>query len=134
MHKFLLSMPHTVRPVSPHLQIYKPQLTSVLSIVHRMTGVIAFMGSLFVMLWLVSLAWDASLYDFLQRIVLSLPVQIMLFFWTLSLVYHLFNGIRHLMWDAGKGFELPEVYRSGRLVIVMSLLVTAFIWLSKSLF
>lgn len=127
-------MPHTARPVSPHLQIYKPQLTSVLSIVHRMTGVIAFMGSLFVMLWLVSLAWDASLYNFLQRIVLSLPVQILLFFWTLSLVYHLLNGIRHLMWDAGKGFELPEVYRSGWLVIVMSLLVTAFIWLSKSLF
>ena len=127
-------MPHTVRPVSPHLQIYKPQLTSVLSIVHRMTGVIAFMGSLFVMLWLVSLAWGASLYGFLQRIVLSLPVQILLFFWTLALVYHLLNGVRHLMWDAGKGFELPEIYRSGRLVIVMSLLVTAFIWLSKSLF
>ena len=125
-------MPHSARPVSPHLQIYKPQLTSVLSIVHRMTGVVAFLGSLFVMLWLVSLAWDAALYSFLQRIVLSMPVQILLFFWSLSLVYHLLNGIRHLMWDAGKGFELPEIYRSGRLVLVMSLLITGFIWLSKT--
>ncbi len=125
-------MPHSVRPVSPHLQIYKPQLTSTLSIVHRITGVVAFAGSLLVMLWLVSLAWDASLYGFLQRIVLSLPVQFFLFFWTLSLVYHLLNGIRHLMWDAGKGFELPEIYRSGRLVLVMSLLITAAIWLSKT--
>lgn len=127
-------MPHSVRrPVSPHLQIYKPQLTSVLSIVHRLTGVIAFTGSLFVMLWLVSLAWDASLYNFLQRIVLSLPVQVLLFFWTLALVYHLLNGIRHLMWDAGKGLELPEIYRSGRLVVAMSLLLTAFIWISKAI-
>ena len=84
------------------------------------------------MLWLVSLAWDAALYSFLQRIVLSMPVQILLFFWSLSLVYHLLNGIRHLMWDAGKGFELPEIYRSGRLVLVMSLLITGFIWLSKT--
>jgi len=125
-------MPHSARPVSPHLQIYKPQLTSVLSIFHRMTGVIAFLGSLFVMLWLVALAWDVSLYSFLQHVVLSLPVQILLFFWSLSLVYHLLNGIRHLLWDAGKGFELPEIYRSGRLVMISSLLLTVFIWLSKS--
>ncbi len=124
-------MPHSARPVSPHLQIYKPQLTSILSIIHRMTGVIAFLGSLFVMLWLVSLAWDASLYGFLQRVVVSLPVQIMLFFWSLAMVYHLLNGIRHLMWDAGKCLELPEVYRSGYLVMLMSLLVTGFIWMSK---
>ena len=127
-------MPHSVRPVSPHLQIYKPQLTSFLSIVHRVTGVVAFLGSLLVMLWLVSLAWDASLYGFLQRIVLSMPVQVFLFFWSLALVYHLLNGVRHLMWDAGKGFELSEIYRSGRLVIVMSLLVTAFIWLGRFIF
>lgn len=126
-------MPNSARPVSPHLQIYKPQLTSFLSIVHRMTGVVAFVGSLLVMLWLVSLAWDASLYTFLQRIVLSIPVQILLFFWTLAIVYHLLNGIRHLMWDAGKGFELSEIYRSGRLVVAMSLLVTAFIWISKTM-
>ena len=124
-------MPHSVRPLSPHLQVYKPQLTSFLSIMHRVSGVVAFMGSLFVMLWLVSLAWDADLYEFLQRIVVSLPVQVVLFFWSLALIYHLLNGIRHLMWDAGKGFELAEIYKSGKLVVVLSFLITGFIWISK---
>jgi len=124
-------MPHSVRPLSPHLQIYKPQLTSLLSIMHRVSGVVTFLGSLFVMLWLVSLAWDAALYGFLQRIVVSLPVQILLFFWSLAMVYHLLNGIRHLMWDAGKGFEIAEVYKSGKLVMALSVLITGFIWVSK---
>jgi len=124
-------MPHSVRPLSPHLQIYKPQLTSLLSVTHRATGVVAFLGSLFVMLWLVSLAWDAALYGFLQRIVVSMPVQILLFFWSLAMVYHLLNGIRHLMWDAGKGFELPEIYKSGKLVMLLSVVITGFIWISK---
>jgi len=124
-------MPHSVRPLSPHLQVYKPELTSFLSILHRVSGVVAFLGSLFVMLWLVSLAWDSALYGFLQRIVVSLPVQILLFFWSLALVYHLLNGIRHLMWDAGKGFELTEIYKSGKLVVVLSFLITGFIWISK---
>jgi len=131
MYKKQLSMAHPVRPVSPHLQIYKPQLTSVLSIFHRMTGVISFAGSIFILIWLVSLAWDAPLYSFLQEVATSIPVQIGLFFWSLALIYHLLNGIRHLGWDAGKGFEIPDIYKSGKLVIGLSIAVTLLIWVTK---
>ena len=124
-------MAHSVRPVSPHLQIYKPQLTSVMSIMHRITGVGAFLGSVCVMLWLVSLAWDASLYGFLQIVVVSIPVQILLFLWTLSFIYHLLNGVRHLAWDAGKGLELPEIYKSGKIVMILALSVTVLIWIIR---
>ena len=126
-------MAHSARPISPHIQIYKPQLTSVLSITHRMTGMFTFLGSICILIWLVTLAWDASSYQFLADVAASVPVQVFLFFWTLSMVYHLFNGVRHLMWDAGKGFEIPEIYRSGKLVIGLSLIVTIFIWVSKAL-
>lgn len=124
-------MAHSARPVSPHLQIYKPQLTSVMSIMHRITGVGAFLGSVCIMLWLVSLAWDASLYGFLQIVVVSIPVQILLFLWTLSFIYHLLNGVRHLVWDAGKGLELPEIYKSGKIVMILALAVTILIWIIR---
>ncbi|MCP4010677.1 MAG: succinate dehydrogenase, cytochrome b556 subunit [Proteobacteria bacterium] len=125
-------MAPSVRPVSPHLQIYKPQLTSVMSILHRITGVLTFAGSICILVWLVSLAWDAALYSFLQEVAVSIPVQVCLFFWSLALVYHLLNGLRHLSWDAGKGFEKPEIYKSGKLVVGLSLLITIFIWVSKA--
>ena len=102
-----------------------------MSILHRITGVGAFLGSVFVMLWLVSLAWDASLYSFLQIVVVSIPVQILLFLWTLSFIYHLLNGVRHLVWDAGKGLELPEIYKSGKIVMMLTLAVTVLIWIIK---
>lgn len=126
-------MAHSARPISPHLQIYKPQLTSVLSILHRITGIIAFAGTICILVWLVSLAWDAPMYYFLQGIAVSIPVQIFLFFWTLALVYHLLNGLRHLAWDSGKGLELPDVYKSGKLVVSLSIIVTVIIWLTKTL-
>ena len=63
---------------------------------------------------------------------MSIPVQIFLFFWSLALVYHLLNGLRHLSWDAGKGLEIPEIYTSGKLVVGLSLVITIFIWVSKA--
>jgi len=125
-------MAHSVRPVSPHLQIYKPQLTSVMSILHRITGVLTFAGSICILVWLVSLAWDAPLYSFLQEVAVSIPVQVFLFFWSLALVYHLLNGLRHLSWDAGRGLEIPEIYKSGKLVVGLSLIITIFIWVSRA--
>ena len=124
-------MTQTARPTSPHLQIYKPQLTSFLSITHRMTGVVAFLGSIFMLLWLTSLAWDHSIYSMLQKIALSWPVQIILFFWSLSLVYHLFNGVRHMAWDIGKGFSKPDIYKSGKFVVIASIVVNILIWISR---
>ena len=98
---------------------------------HRMTGIVAMLGSLCLLVWLVALAWDASLYGFLQKIAMSIPVQIIIFFWTFALIYHLCNGIRHMIWDVGKGYSLPEIYRSGKLVVVIACLLTIFIWITK---
>lgn len=124
-------MPQSARPISPHLQIYKPQLTAVLSITHRMTGVFSFLGAICILIWLVTLAWDAASYEFLREVATSVPVQIFLFLWTQALIYHLLNGIRHLAWDAGKGFEISEIYRSGKIVIALALIVNVLFWASR---
>ncbi len=123
-------MAQSARPISPHLQIYKPQLTSVLSITHRMTGVFSFLGAICILVWLVTLAWDAASYEFLRDVAVSFPVQVFLFFWTQALIYHLFNGVRHLLWDAGKGFEISEIYRSGKIVVALAIVVNVLIWVS----
>ncbi|MCK5897378.1 MAG: succinate dehydrogenase, cytochrome b556 subunit [Cocleimonas sp.] len=124
-------MVQSARPLSPHLQVYKPQLTSVLSIFHRISGVISFLGSLCLLLWLTTLAWDKELYLMLQKFAVSWPIQLFLFLWSFSLIYHLFNGIRHLRWDAGKGFSLEEIYQSGKVVMIASLVVNILIWVTR---
>jgi succinate dehydrogenase / fumarate reductase cytochrome b subunit len=67
----------------------------------------------------------------LQKFAVSWPVQIFLFLWSFSLIYHLFNGIRHLCWDAGKGFSLGEIYQSGKVVLIASLIVNILIWITR---
>lgn len=124
-------MPQSARPLSPHLQVYKPQLTSVLSILHRISGVVSFLGSLCLLLWLTTLAWDSDLYVLIQKFAVSWPVQVFLFFWSLALIYHLFNGVRHLRWDAGKGFSLAQIYQSGKVVVIAALVVNILIWITR---
>jgi succinate dehydrogenase / fumarate reductase cytochrome b subunit len=114
----------TNRPLSPHLQIYKPQLTSVLSIAHRGTGVLLVFGTLFLVYWLIALAAGPEAYASAQALFGSVVGQILLFLWVFALFYHLCNGIRHLFWDMGLGFELKTAYTSGVAVIVASLLLT----------
>src|ERR687892_1500300 len=101
------------RPLSPHLQVYRPQLTSVLSISHRVTGVALAVGTLLLVYWLVSAAAGPDSYATAQSVIGSWLGIVLLFGWTYALFYHLCNGIRHLFWDAGYGFELPTVYRTG---------------------
>jgi succinate dehydrogenase / fumarate reductase cytochrome b subunit len=116
------------RPLSPHLQIYNPQITSVLSIVHRATGVFLALGSL-LMLWvLLSLSMGPEAFAVTQACLQSVAGQIVIFVFSLCLMYHLFNGVRHLFWDAGKGYALNNVYRSGYTVIAATILSTALIW------
>ncbi len=118
------------RPLSPHLQIYKPQITSVLSILHRITGAALAAGTLILAWWL--FAGLAGVHDFgiFQAFRSSLIGQIMLFGWLFSFVYHFTNGLRHLNWDAGNGFEMKNVYRSGYFVIVWSVAITLLLWLT----
>lgn len=117
------------RPLSPHLQVYRPQLTSVLSITHRATGVALAAGTLLLVWWLVAAATGPEQYATVQAVMGSWLGKLVLLGWTLSLFFHLANGIRHLFWDAGLGFELKTTYASGWLVVAATLVLTALAWL-----
>ena len=117
------------RPISPHLQIYKPQLTSVLSITHRGTGVFLCLGLVVLTYWLAALAISEDTYAAAQGILGSIVGRALLFLWTFSLWYHMCNGIRHLFWDAGVGLELETAYRSGKVVIGGAIGLTLLSWI-----
>ncbi|HUK57698.1 MAG TPA: succinate dehydrogenase, cytochrome b556 subunit [Stellaceae bacterium] len=118
------------RPLSPHLQIYKPQLTSVLSITHRLTGVVLSIGSLFLVWWLVAAASSDAAYASAQGFWGSWFGILLLVGWSFSLFFHLANGIRHLGWDAGYGFGLREAYFSGLVVLAASAALTLVAWIA----
>jgi succinate dehydrogenase / fumarate reductase cytochrome b subunit len=117
------------RPLSPHLQVYKPQMTSVLSIMNRLSGIATSVGTLLMVWWLVAAAGSAGAYATMQGFVGSPIGFILLFGWTLALVYHFVGGLRHLAWDAGYGFDLPQVYASGWAAIIATAVLTVGIWI-----
>jgi len=117
------------RPLSPHLQVYKPQITSALSIFHRITGVALAVGTILLVWWLAAAAAGPDSYAGIQGFIGSWIGLILLFGWTAALFYHLCNGIRHLFWDAGRGFELPDVYRSGYAVLIATGVLTLLCWI-----
>ncbi len=123
-------MPTRDRPLSPHLQVYRPQLTSVLSITHRMTGVALTVGTLLLIYWLVAIASGEAAYDTAQGLIGSVLGRLLLFGWSVALFYHLCNGIRHLSWDAGFLLELPALYRSGWAMLVAALALTLISWIA----
>ena len=114
------------RPLSPHLQIYKPQLTSVLSITHRGTGLALGIGAIFFVWWLSGAAWSDTCFRAAQAFWGSWLGKLFLLGWTFSLFFHLLNGVRHLLWDIGFGFDLPTTYRTGWTVVAFSVLLTLF--------
>ncbi|HUZ64791.1 MAG TPA: succinate dehydrogenase, cytochrome b556 subunit [Acetobacteraceae bacterium] len=117
------------RPLSPHLQVYRPQITSALSIFHRITGVALAVGTLLLVWWLVAAASSAGAFALAQGFIGSWIGLLLLFGWTLALFYHLCNGIRHLAWDAGFGFELPSVHATGIAVLVAAVVLTVAAWI-----
>jgi succinate dehydrogenase / fumarate reductase, cytochrome b subunit len=117
------------RPLSPHLQVYRWQITMTMSILHRVSGVALTVGAFALAYWLLALAQGGEHYARAAAIVASPLGMLLLFGFSLSLVYHLLNGLRHLSWDMGWGFEIPEIYRSGWAVVVLTVLFTAAIWL-----
>lgn len=117
------------RPLSPDLQIYRPQLTSVLSITHRITGVALALGSLLLVGWLASAAAGPSSYAPLHAALGSTLGRLLLLGWTFCIFFHLCNGVRHLFWDAGYGFELKAIYASGWAVVGTSLGFTLAAWI-----
>lgn len=122
-------MANTQRPLSPHLQVYRPQITSVLSITHRMTGVALTAGALMFTYWFSSAAYGVEAFDRAQWFVGSWLGQLLLLGFTFSLFFHLANGIRHLAWDAGWGFELPKLRLTGWLVILFAVAATLVTWI-----
>ena len=116
------------RPLSPHLQIYRPQLTSMLSIAHRGAGVALGVGAAFFAWWLLAAASGPESYGTAQAFFGSVVGIVVLAGFTFALFYHLCNGIRHLFWDAGMGLELDQAYRSGWTVIAASIVLTAGAW------
>jgi succinate dehydrogenase / fumarate reductase, cytochrome b subunit len=121
-------MPSSTRPISPHIQIYRPQLTSVLSITHRATGLFLGVGLIVLTWWLVALARGPAAYEQAQAFLGSVVGQVLLFLWTLAFFYHMANGVRHLVWDAGIGFDLNTAYLTGKAVVVAAGVLTVISW------
>ena len=118
------------RPLSPHLQVYRPQITSTLSILHRLTGVALAVGTLLLTWWLIAAASGPEAFATAQGFIGSFLGRLLLFGWSFALFYHLCNGIRHLVWDAGYGFEIETAQRSGWVVVGASLALTLVCWIA----
>lgn len=116
------------RPLSPHLQVYRWQIQMATSIVHRATGIILTVGAFLIAAALLAMATGPEAWDCVQRIAGSWFGLAVLFGWTWAFTYHLLNGIRHLMQDAGYGFSIPAFIRNGWLSVIGSLLLTGLIW------
>jgi len=122
--------PKVDRPLSPFMlgQHYRFQLTSVLSFLHRMTGVGLSLGAVLLVWWLAALAGGPWPYAAFSKHLAAWYGQLLLLGWSWSLLYHLCNGIRHLVWDLGHGYSIPVAYRSGYAVVAVSLLLTGAAW------
>ncbi len=116
------------RPLSPHLQVYKPQITSMLSILHRMTGAALAVGTLVLVWWLAAAATGGDTFAGAQAVIGSWFGRLLLFGWSFALFYHLCNGIRHLFWDIGRGYDLETVAKTGWAVIICSTALTVIAW------
>jgi succinate dehydrogenase / fumarate reductase, cytochrome b subunit len=123
-------MAHDIRPLSPDVQIYRPQLTSVLSISHRITGIALSFGAPLLVFWLLAASAGPQAYSAVQGFLHSWLGLVLMFGWTFSFFFHLCNGIRHLVWDAGYGFELRTIYASGWAVVAASTGLTVAAWIA----
>ncbi len=117
------------RPLSPHLQIYRPQITSVLSILHRLTGVGMALGAVLVVWWLLAAATGPDYFATVDGLLTSWIGILIMMGSSWALCYHLLNGIRHLVWDIGLGFELETVDKSGKAVVAGSAVLTVLLWI-----
>ena len=118
------------RPISPHLQIYRWQLTSVLSILHRTAGVVLSAGAILLVWWLVAAASGPETYEGVENFLGSWIGLLVLFGWTTALFYHLCNGIRHLVWDTGQALDLKSTYLGGWLVVGGTAVLTVVTWIA----
>ena len=121
-------MPARTRPLSPHLQIYRWQIGNTLSILHRLTGIALSLGLIALVYWLVALAGGEDSYGSAARVFSSVLGRVALMGFTFAFCYHLLNGVRHLFWDMGKGFERTQRHVSGWLAVGGAAVLTVIIW------
>ena len=117
------------QPLSPHLTVYKPQITSVMSISHRISGFFQSVGTIIIFIYISSLFFGENFHNYVNYFISSFIGKIFLFFYFLSICYHSCNGIRHLIWDLGYGFEIKNVHLSGYITIFFAILMNCVIWL-----
>jgi succinate dehydrogenase / fumarate reductase cytochrome b subunit len=117
------------RPLSPHVQIYKMPFTAILSISHRITGIALAVGTVVLAYWLASAAYGPVAFGHAQALLGSFLGKLVLFGWTAALFYHLCNGIRHLFWDVGHGYEIAQANKSGRIVVATAAVLTVLAWI-----
>ncbi len=117
------------RPLSPHLSIYRPLYTMILSITHRITGVGLALSLVLITWWFLALAVGEEYFEFANAMLTSVIGGLILIASLWALSFHLCNGIRHLFWDAGKGFELETAWRSGLMVLAGSVLLPVVVLL-----
>ena len=116
-------------PLSPHLQIYRWQVSSLVSIAHRITGILNFLGLIFISAWISSAGISENLFECFSVFLKSFIGRFILIGFTWSISYHLLSGIRHLFWDLGYGYEIKTANFSGILVILSSLILTIVLWM-----
>tara|TARA_B100000886_G_C20326228_1_gene450351 strand:+ start:201 stop:572 length:372 start_codon:yes stop_codon:yes gene_type:complete len=117
------------RPLSPHLSIHKKVLTSIFSITHRITGIGLSIGSILISMWFLLLSLGPNYFSYFEMVSKNILFKFILVIWTIGIFYHLFNGCRKLYWSFGIGMDLITVYRSGYVVLVLTLISTAIVWL-----
>ena len=116
-------------PLSPHLQIYRWQISSLISIIHRITGILNFLGLIFISVWISSAGISENSFEYFSVFLKSFIGRFILIGFTWSMSYHLLSGIRHLFWDLGYGYEIKTANFSGILVILSSLILTIVLWI-----
>ena len=122
-------MSDSKNPLSPHLQIYRWHISSLISITHRISGVINLLALILIFFWLIILSFGESNYESFLLIINSFFGKFVLIGFTWSMIFHLLSGIRHLAWDLGYGFEIKTANISGIVVIIFSLVLTIVFWL-----
>ena len=116
-------------PLSPHLQIYRWHVSSLLSITHRISGIINLLALIFIFYWIIVLSFGENNYETFLLIINSFFGKFILIGFTWSMIFHVLSGIRHLVWDLGYGFEIKTANISGTIVIISSLVLTILFWL-----
>lgn len=116
------------RPLSPHLQVYRLPMLAILSITHRITGVALSIGAIILPITLVSVAYGGDFYDFMVNHLSAWYGQVILFGFTFALNYQICNGIRHLFWDVGYGFDPKTADKTGIISVTITILLTLAVW------